>query len=70
MGALEVRDPHVPTSYDKAIVVPLWAAVITTELGKFRDQHNEKLPQRRDKIPGDNSNASFLEIINLNIRHN
>ena len=34
--ALEVRDPCVPTSYDKA---PLWAAAITTELGKFRD-HN------------------------------
>ena len=37
--ALEVRDPRVPTSYDKAIVLPLWAAAITTELGKFRD-HN------------------------------
>ena len=28
--AHEVRDPHVPTSYDKAIVIPLWAAAITT----------------------------------------
>ena len=37
--AHEVRDPHVPTSYDKAIVIPLWAAAITTELVKFRD-HN------------------------------
>ena len=37
--ALEVRDPRVPTSYDKAIVLPLWAEAITTELGKFRD-HN------------------------------
>ena len=37
--ALEVRDPRVPTSHDKAIVLPLWAAAITTELGKFRD-HN------------------------------
>ena len=35
--ALEARDPCVPTSYDKAIVLPLWAAAITTELGKFRD---------------------------------
>ena len=37
--APEVKDPRVPTSYDKAIVIPLWAAAITTELGKFRD-HN------------------------------
>ena len=37
--ALEVRDPRVPTSYDKAIVLTLWAAAITTERGKFRD-HN------------------------------
>ena len=37
--AVEVRDPRVPTSYDKAIVLPLWAAAITTDLGKFRD-HN------------------------------
>ena len=37
--ALEVKDPRVPTSYDKAIVLPLWAAAINTELGKFRD-HN------------------------------
>ena len=37
--AVEVRDPRVPASYDKAIVIPLWAAAITTELGKFRD-HN------------------------------
>ena len=37
--ALEVRDPRVPTSYDKAIVLTLWAAAITTEHGKFRD-HN------------------------------
>ena len=37
--AVEVRDPRVPTSSDKAIVLPLWAAAITTELGKFRD-HN------------------------------
>ena len=37
--ALEVRDPRVPTSYDKAIVIPLWAVAITTELGKFGD-HN------------------------------
>ena len=35
--ALEVRDPCVPTSYDEAIALPLWA--LTTELGKFRD-HN------------------------------
>ena len=35
--ALEVRDLRVPTSYDKAIVLPLWAAAATTELGKFRD---------------------------------
>ena len=37
--ALEVRDPRVPTSYDKAVILPLWTAAITTELGKFRD-HN------------------------------
>ena len=37
--ALEVRDACVPTSYSKAIVLPLWAAAITAELGKFRD-HN------------------------------
>ena len=37
--ALEVKDPRVPTSYDKAVIIPLWAAAITTELGKFRD-HN------------------------------
>ena len=37
--ALEVEDPRVPTSYDKAVILPLWAAAITTELGKFRD-HN------------------------------
>ena len=39
LSALEVRDPRVPTSYYKAIVIPLWAAATTTELGKFRD-HN------------------------------
>ena len=37
--ALEVKYPRVPTSYDKAVILPLWAAAITTELGKFRD-HN------------------------------
>ena len=37
--ALEVKDPRVPTSYDKAIVLSLWAAAIITELRKFRD-HN------------------------------
>ena len=37
--ALEVKDLRVPTSYDKAVILPLWAAAITTELGKFRD-HN------------------------------
>ena len=37
--ALEVRDPRMPTSCDKAIILPLWAAAITMELGKFRD-HN------------------------------
>ena len=37
--ALEVKDPRVPTSYDKAVLLPLWAAAITTALGKFRD-HN------------------------------
>ena len=39
---LEVRDLRVHTSYDKAIVLPLWAAAaaaMTTELGKYRD-HN------------------------------
>ena len=37
--ALEMRDPPVPTSYDKVIVLPLWTAAITTELGNFCD-HN------------------------------
>ena len=31
--AVEVRDPRVPTSYDKAIALPLWAAAIATEIG-------------------------------------
>ena len=39
LGAVYVRDPRVPTSYDKAIVLPLWAAAIKTELSKFHD-HN------------------------------
>ena len=39
MLALPVRDPRVPTSYDKAILLPLWAQAISTELEKFR-AHN------------------------------
>ena len=37
--ALGVRDLRLPTSYDKAIVLPLLAAAMSTELRKFRD-HN------------------------------
>ena len=33
--ALEVRDACVPTSYGKAIVLPLWAVAITAELGNI-----------------------------------
>ena len=39
MLALPARDPHVPISYDEAMLLPLWAKAISTELEKFR-AHN------------------------------
>ena len=36
---LEVRDPRVPSSYDKAILIPMWKTAICVELKKFK-KHN------------------------------
>ena len=36
---MEVRDPRVPSSYDKAILIPMWKTAICVELEKFK-KHN------------------------------
>ena len=36
---MEVRDPRVPSSYDKAILNPMWKTAICVELEKFK-KHN------------------------------
>ena len=36
---MEVRDPRVPSSYDKAILIPMWNTAICVELEKFK-KHN------------------------------
>ena len=36
---MEIRDPRVPSSYDKAILIPMWKTAICVELKKFK-KHN------------------------------
>ena len=36
---MEVRDPRVPSSYDKAILISMWKTAICVELEKFK-KHN------------------------------
>ena len=36
---MEVRDPRVPSSYDKAIFIPMWKTAICVELEKLK-KHN------------------------------
>ena len=36
---MEVRDPRVPSSYDEAILMPMWKEAICVELEKFK-KHN------------------------------
>ena len=38
---MEVRDPRVPSSYGKAILIPMWKTAICVELEKFK-KHNSR----------------------------
>ena len=44
---MEVRDQRVPSSYDKAILIPMWSTSICVELEKFK-KHNCLLLMRFD----------------------
>ena len=39
MLQMEVRDPRVPSSYDKAILIAMWKTAICVELEKFKKHY-------------------------------